>query len=86
MDLSARTVLVVGGAGYVGSVMVPRLLECGAQVRVLDQLIYDNGFALAHLLDHPRLKFQRGDLRDPDDVRTGRAGRDGRRATGRVGR
>ena len=66
VDLSARTVLVVGGAGYVGSVMVPRLLECGAQVRVLDQLIYDNGFALAHLLDHPRLKFQRGDLRDPD--------------------
>lgn len=66
MDLSLRTVLVVGGAGYVGSVLVTRLLAAGAQVRVLDQLIYDNGFALAHLLDHPRLRFERGDLRDPD--------------------
>jgi nucleoside-diphosphate-sugar epimerase len=39
-------------------------LDAGAQVRVLDQLIYDNGFALAHLLDDPRLRFERGDLRD----------------------
>jgi nucleoside-diphosphate-sugar epimerase len=67
-DFSDRTVLVVGGAGYVGSVLVPRLLAAGAQVRVLDQLIYDNGFALAHLLDHPRLRFRRGDLRRPDDL------------------
>ena len=41
-----------------------RLLQAGAQVRVLDQLIYDNGFALQHLLDSERLKFMRGDLRD----------------------
>ena len=66
MDFSDRTVLVVGGAGYVGTVLVARLLEAGGEVRVLDQLIYDNGFALAPLLDHPRLRFQRGDLRDPD--------------------
>lgn len=68
MDLSDRTVLVLGGAGYVGSVLVTELLNSGAQVRVLDQLIYDNGFALAHLLDDPRLRFQRGDLRNPDDL------------------
>jgi nucleoside-diphosphate-sugar epimerase len=68
VDFSDRTVLVVGGAGYVGSVLVPRLLAAGAQVRVLDQLIYDNGFALAPLLDEPRLQFHRGDLRDPDDL------------------
>jgi len=68
VDFSDRTVLVVGGAGYVGSVLVPTLLDAGAQVRVLDQLIYDNGFALAPLLDHPRLRFHRGDLRDPDDL------------------
>jgi nucleoside-diphosphate-sugar epimerase len=67
VDFSDRTVLVVGGAGYVGSVLVLRLLGAGAQVRVLDKLIYENGFALAHLLEEPRLRFQRGDLRDPDD-------------------
>jgi len=68
VDFSGRTVLVVGGAGYVGSVLVTELLRAGAQVRVLDQLIYDNGFAIAHLLDDPRLRFQRGDLRDPRDL------------------
>ncbi len=68
VGFSDRTVLVVGGAGYVGSVLVAELLHAGAQVRVLDQLIYDNGYALAHLLDHPRLRFHRGDLRNPDDL------------------
>ena len=68
VDFSGRTVLVVGGAGYVGSVLVTELLRAGAQVRVLDQLIYDNGFSLAHLLDDPRIRFQRGDLRNPEDL------------------
>jgi len=68
VDFSGRTVLVVGGAGYVGSVLVTELLRAGARVRVLDQLIYDNGFALAHLMDEPRLRFQRGDLRNADDL------------------
>jgi nucleoside-diphosphate-sugar epimerase len=68
VDFSDRTVLVVGGAGYVGSVLVTELLHAGAEVRVLDQLVYDNGLALAHLLDHPRLRFQRGDLRNRDDL------------------
>ena len=53
MRFPDRTVLVIGGAGYVGSVLVTELLQAGAEVRVLDQLVYDNGFALAHLLDHP---------------------------------
>lgn len=68
MDFADRTVLVVGGAGYVGSVLVTRLLDAGASVRVLDQLIYDNGSALAHLLDNPRLQFKRGDLRERHDL------------------
>ena len=68
MNFMGRTVLVVGGAGYIGSVLVPELLRAGARVRVLDQLIYDNGFALAPQLDDPDLTFERGDLRDPDDL------------------
>jgi nucleoside-diphosphate-sugar epimerase len=74
VDFSGRTVLVVGGAGYVGSVLVTELLRAGAHVRVLDQLIYDNGFALAHLLDEPRLRFHRGDLRNRDDLAEAGAG------------
>jgi len=74
VDFSGRTVLVVGGAGYVGSVLVTELLRAGAEVRVLDQLIYDNGFALAHLLDDPHLQFRRGDLRSRHDLADAAAG------------
>jgi nucleoside-diphosphate-sugar epimerase len=62
--LDGRSVLVVGGAGYVGSVLVAQLLDAGARVHVLDQLVYDNGFALHHLLDREGLTLVRGDLRD----------------------
>lgn len=68
MDLTDRTVLVVGGAGYVGSVLVGALLRAGAQVRVLDRLIYGNGFALGPLFDDPAFSFRAGDLRDPHDL------------------
>lgn len=69
MNLTGRSVLVVGGAGYVGTVLTTRLLEAGARVHILDQLIYDNGFALQHLLDHDRVTYQRGDLCDPATLR-----------------
>ena len=36
-----RQVLVIGGAGYIGNVLVRRLLADGVRVRVLDKLLYD---------------------------------------------
>jgi nucleoside-diphosphate-sugar epimerase len=75
-DLHGRHVLVVGGAGYVGSVLVTRLLDAGARVTVLDQLIYDNGFSVAHLLDDANLTLVRGDLRDDATVARVAAGVD----------
>jgi nucleoside-diphosphate-sugar epimerase len=66
MDLHGRSMLVVGGAGYIGSVLTQRLLDAGATVRVLDQLVYDNGFALQHVLDREGLSFVRGDFCDRD--------------------
>jgi nucleoside-diphosphate-sugar epimerase len=69
-----RTVLVVGGAGYVGNVLVRRLLEAGYEVRVLDRLIFDHGSAIAPLLEHPRFSLVFGDLRDPDALETALSG------------
>jgi nucleoside-diphosphate-sugar epimerase len=65
---SDRHVLVVGGAGYVGNVLVRRLLAEGHRVRVLDRLLYDHGSAIAGIFEAPGFDFVRGDLRDEADV------------------
>ncbi|MBN2139889.1 MAG: NAD-dependent epimerase/dehydratase family protein [Desulfovibrionaceae bacterium] len=57
------TVLVTGGAGYVGSALVPRLLDLGYKVRVLDLYIYGDK-ALEAVRTHPGLTEIKGDLRD----------------------
>lgn len=63
-DPSSRgVVLVVGGAGYIGSTLVRRLLEAGYRVRILDSLIYSDA-AIRDILDHPRLDFRIGDCRN----------------------
>jgi nucleoside-diphosphate-sugar epimerase len=55
-------VLVTGGAGYVGSWLVRRLLEREYRVRVLDGFLYgDHG--LRDVQDHPRLELIEGDIR-----------------------
>lgn len=66
--MSARVwnVLVTGGAGYVGSALVPRLLAAGHTVTVLDLYLY--GDVHAPLRPHPRLREVKGDLRDPAAV------------------
>ncbi|HWB13117.1 MAG TPA: SDR family oxidoreductase [Pirellulales bacterium] len=56
-------VLVTGGAGYVGSVLVPKLLAAGHHVRVLDAYYFGQQ-PLAGVRGHARLEEIKGDLRD----------------------
>lgn len=60
-------VLVTGGAGYLRVVLVPRLLEAGYQVRVLDNLIL-GGEGLLPVYSHPRFEFILADLRESEAV------------------
>lgn len=59
-------VLVTGGAGYVGSALVPALLDAGYQVTVLDLYLYGDVFAERR---GPSLTEVKGDIRDPEVVR-----------------
>jgi len=61
-------VLVTGGAGYVGSVLVPKLLAEGHKVAVLDLYMYGED-VFDEYREHPRLRQIKGDLRDPALVR-----------------
>jgi len=56
-------ILVTGGAGYIGSVLVPQLLEEGHEVTVLDSFLYGQA-SLLECCHSPRLSIVRGDARD----------------------
>lgn len=60
-------VLVVGGAGYIGSLVIEKLLASGYTVRLLDSLVYGDE-AIRKLLSHPKLEFIKGDCRNIQDV------------------
>ena len=63
MSIHATRCLVTGGAGFIGSHVVDRLLALGHEVRVVDNLSTGNRANLAHVAD--RVDFQLGDLCDP---------------------
>jgi nucleoside-diphosphate-sugar epimerase len=55
-------VLVTGGAGYLGSILVPELLDNGYEVTVIDNFMYKQT-SLNHLCANPHFDIVRGDVR-----------------------
>ena len=60
-------ILVTGGAGYLGSTLVPELLARGHKVTVLDNFMWDQN-SLAHVCHNPNFDVVRGDVRNKDTV------------------
>ena len=60
-------VLVVGGAGYIGSILTRQLLDTGYRVRVLDLELFGTK-SLADVIEHPRLEVMKGDFRNIEDA------------------
>ena len=65
--MSKESVLVTGGAGFVGSVLVRKLLEKDYDVTVFDNL-FRNGSNLAELTSNPNFHFIKGDVTDYGQV------------------
>ena len=62
-----NNILVTGGAGYLGSIMVPELLKAGHKVTVLDNFMYGQN-SLAHVCHDPNFNVVRGDVRTKDKI------------------
>ena len=62
-----KSVLVVGGAGYVGSALIPKVLDRGYRVRLLDCFLYGQD-PIKPFMQHPNLEIHQGDFRNVDTV------------------
>lgn len=62
-----NTIIVTGGAGYVGSILVRRLLENDYDVICIDKLSF-GGVSLVDIWDHPGFAFEKVDLTDHGEV------------------
>lgn len=62
-----RKVLVTGGAGYLGSILVPALLSNGMKVTVLDNFMWGQS-SLAECCADDNFSIIRGDVRDPSTI------------------
>jgi nucleoside-diphosphate-sugar epimerase len=66
--MKKQTVVVFGGGGYVGSVLVPRLLEDDYKVRVFDTFWYGEE-VFANFRENPDLELIKADIRDVNSVK-----------------
>jgi nucleoside-diphosphate-sugar epimerase len=62
-----NTVLITGGAGYIGSVVVRKFLEANFNVKVFDKLNF-GGEPLVEFLNNPKFTFVKGDIRNEIDL------------------
>ncbi len=68
-------ILVTGGAGYIGSVLVPELLRAGHEVTVIDNFMYGQS-SLLDVCHYKTLTIVRGDVRNEELIKKHIAGKD----------
>src|SRR6266852_7464371 len=66
--MTRTSILITGGAGYIGSTLAPALLAAGHRVTVLDNFLFGQA-TLNHLCSDPNFNVYRGDARDEATLR-----------------
>lgn len=64
-DLLPQSILVTGGAGFLGAALCERLLQAGHDVLCVDNFFTGRRRQVEHLLDHPRFELLRHDVTFP---------------------
>jgi len=59
-----KKILLIGGAGYVGSIITAHFLKKGYKVNVLDNFVYDNQFSIMPYIGDTDYSFFKGDMND----------------------
>lgn len=80
--VNLKKVLVIGGAGYAGSVLVPKLIRAGYKVRIFDLYLYSRSKVLGEdifgaLINNKNLEQIKGDVRDEKAIDRAVSGMDG---------
>lgn len=65
-----RSVFITGGAGYIGTTLIPELLQRNYKVTVYDSLLFNNGDKLLPYISNPNFTFIKGDIRDFDNLKS----------------
>lgn len=73
--MSPQKILITGGAGYIGSILVPELLRAGHEVTVIDNFLYSQT-SLLDVCNFKNLSIIRGDARDEKIIREHITGKD----------
>jgi len=71
-----KSIFITGGAGYVGTSLIPQLLEKNYKVTIYDSLFYNNGDVLIPFINNQNFNFIYGDVRDEDRLSKAMAGHD----------
>jgi nucleoside-diphosphate-sugar epimerase len=61
-------ILITGGAGYIGTTLIPMLLDKNYKLTVYDSLIFNNGDKLIPFISNKNFSFVEGDIRDEKKI------------------
>ena len=62
---SLNSILITGGAGYIGSVLVRKLVSLGYDIKVIDSLVFGND-GISSLINEKKIEFFNLDIRETE--------------------